>query len=531
MIVDELDTFRFSTKKALMSLGLKLIDTAASGQQVISALQNVDYDVILCNFDLGKGKNGQELLEELRYKKLLKYSSLFFIISAEVAKDKVMGTIENEPDGYFVKPVNPADLGKRLSKSLEQKEATRAIDQALDQNDLEKALTLCNEKIERKEPYRLLCLKIKSWILTKLGRQQEARSLYEQLLKSAEYNWAEFGLANILIDEGDYDIAEELLKKIIDKDENRVEAYDQLAQIAAKKKDLVTARSYLQEAANRSPNSLHRQKALADISLKSGNDEDAFEAFRKVIKLSEQSIYADTSHFFEFADQLTKSAAQENEGFTGKKYQKEAFDLLQKAKKRFSERPQIDEQTRLMEASLNANLGNTEEAEKILGEVNEKSAKKGLTLSAESSLVAAKVLYGIGKTDEAEKLLEATADGAQGEGKILSQAYDMMESAISLKQRQQAADANRQGIKLYNDGKLDESIKLLNSAIPLTPRHISLNLNLLQVLLKRAKDQGLGNNKQQCELCLHRVRHIPETHKEYKRFAYLKKQFEKAVQG
>lgn len=140
--------------------------------------------------------------------------------------------------------------------------------------------------------------------------------------------------------------------------------------------------------------------------------------------------------------------------------------MLQKAKKRFSERPQIDEQTRLMEASLNANLGNTEEAEKILGEVNEKSAKKGLTLSAESSLVAAKVLYGIGKTDEAEKLLEATADGAQGEGKILSQAYDMMESAISLKQRQQAADANRQGIKLYNDGKLDESIKLLNSAIP-----------------------------------------------------------------
>ena len=84
LIVDELDSFRFSTKKMLLALGIKLIDTMTTGQQVMSGFQNVDYDVILCNFDLGKGKNGQELLEELREKQLLKFTSLFFIVSAEV---------------------------------------------------------------------------------------------------------------------------------------------------------------------------------------------------------------------------------------------------------------------------------------------------------------------------------------------------------------------------------------------------------------------------------------------------------------
>ncbi|MFT5717912.1 MAG: DNA-binding NarL/FixJ family response regulator, partial [Oleiphilaceae bacterium] len=114
LIVDQLDSFRFSTKKTLMELGLKLIDSASAAQKVITGFQSINYDIVLCNYELGKGKNGQELLEELRFRKLLKFTGLFFIISAEVEKGKVIGTIENEPDGYLVKPVTPKDLKDRL---------------------------------------------------------------------------------------------------------------------------------------------------------------------------------------------------------------------------------------------------------------------------------------------------------------------------------------------------------------------------------------------------------------------------------
>ena len=92
LIVDELDAFRFATKKTLMELELKMIDTATNAQSVVAGFQNVNYDVILCNYELGKGKkNGQELLEELRHHKLLKFNSLFFIVTGEVEKNKVMG--------------------------------------------------------------------------------------------------------------------------------------------------------------------------------------------------------------------------------------------------------------------------------------------------------------------------------------------------------------------------------------------------------------------------------------------------------
>ena len=55
-----------SRSKMLLDAGIKLVTTANSAQSVISGLQNVDYDVILCNYDLGDGnKNGQELLERV----------------------------------------------------------------------------------------------------------------------------------------------------------------------------------------------------------------------------------------------------------------------------------------------------------------------------------------------------------------------------------------------------------------------------------------------------------------------------------
>lgn len=59
LIVDSLDSFCFSTKKTLKELGLKLVDTASSAQKVITGFENINYDVVLCNYDLGKGKNGK----------------------------------------------------------------------------------------------------------------------------------------------------------------------------------------------------------------------------------------------------------------------------------------------------------------------------------------------------------------------------------------------------------------------------------------------------------------------------------------
>lgn len=520
LIVDELESFRFSTKKTLLSLDLKMVDTAASAQSVVSGFQNVNYDVTLCNYDLGKGKNGQELLEELRYKKLLKFSDLFFIVTAEVDRSKVMGTVENEPDGYLVKPITPNELKQRLSKALKMKEAMKAIDSAIDEGDFHSAIAYCDEKIAEKGSYVLRCMKTKAWLLSKIGHVDEARELYEGILKSNDFIWAKYGLARILIRRKHYDDAEKLLESIIKKDPDQVEAMDLLALVLQKLEKNKAAQASIEQAISRSPNSLLRQKQLAELCAENKNSEGAIEAYQKVIKLGEQSVYAKPEQSFDFANYLTEVAKEQEGEINDNPKVKEAFELLQQTTKRFSDKPEIEKQSKLVAANINASIGNTDEANSILNDVLGED-HQAPALSANSLKLAAQTLKSLGEEEKAEQFLERAADLAKEDSELVEGIYDQLNQGIGTETRKRAALINKQGIKLYNEKKIKEAAAELKLALPLTPRHISLNLNLAQVLLRLYKRTADASLLKEVDGYLHRVRHIPRHHKEYLRYQYL----------
>lgn len=53
----------------LTSFGAAFVDTVANAEQALNQSKYESYDVMLCDFNLGEGKNGQQILEELRIKK------------------------------------------------------------------------------------------------------------------------------------------------------------------------------------------------------------------------------------------------------------------------------------------------------------------------------------------------------------------------------------------------------------------------------------------------------------------------------
>ena len=528
LIVDELDAFRFSTKQALMSLGLKLVDTASTAQSVISGFQNVNYDIVLCNYDLGKGKNGQQLLEELRYKKLLKFTGLFFIVSAEVERGKVMGTLENEPDGYLVKPVTPNDLKQRLGRSLEVKEALRFINETIDDGDFRSALAYCDKHLADKRPYATTCSKIRAWLLTKLGKLSEAEAFYKELLDDNDYTWAEYGLAKVQIKARKFDEAETLLKHIIENNPDYIEASDQLADLYEQQGKTEDAQALVQKALERSPNSLLRQKQLADLCIKNKDSEGATQAFKHVIKLGDQSVYAKPDQYYDYAEFLADESLHSEDGEQASHQAEEAFRLLDKAKKRFSNVSQIDTQTKLVGTCLTAALGDEEEASEAINRILAERDDPDNGFDATTLQIAAKALKSVGREDEAEQVLEEAADMAASDTEAISEIYDQLNQDISSESRQQAASFNKKGIRYYNEGKLDEAAKELRMAVPLTPRHISLNLNLIQVLQRIDQKNNSASNRAEIERYLHKVRHIPKHHYEYPRYEFLKARFDKS---
>jgi len=66
LVVDDFNSFRMTLGKMLSELGFRHIDGAADGVEAFKYCQKHQYDLVLCDYNLGPGKNGQQLLEELR---------------------------------------------------------------------------------------------------------------------------------------------------------------------------------------------------------------------------------------------------------------------------------------------------------------------------------------------------------------------------------------------------------------------------------------------------------------------------------
>ena len=524
LIVDQLDSFCFSTKKTLKELGLKLVGTASSAQKVISGFESINYDVVLCNYDLGKGKNGQELLEELRYRKLLKFTGLFFIVSAEVEKGKVMGTIENEPDGYLVKPVIPKDLISRLEKSLKMKDAMRTIEVAIDEGDYLSAIQYCDRKIAERDPYTARALKTKAWLYGKTGQLDLAQAVYEGILSKQDFLWAEYGLAKTFYKLKDYQQAESSLQRILNKDPDQLEALDLLAQIYKKQQNYVEAQAYVKKAISLSPNALLRQKELADLCILNKDDEDAAEAFKKMHKLSDQSVYAKPEQYFDYANFLIAQATKTPETMLNSNQTKQAFELAESVKKRFSTQTNIQEQSKLATANIHISIGNQEQAQELIDSVLKDEQNKDL--DSRTLKLASSVMKASGESEIAEKLLERAADKVENDPSLMAEIYDQLNKDVTQEQRKKAALKNKAGIQHYTNNELEQAITVLRQASEMTPRHISLNLNLIQVLLKLYKQSKDEKKLSEVSNLLKKIRHIPEDHKEHRRYQFLKKRFE-----
>lgn len=525
LIVDQLDTFCFSTKKTFKELGLKLVDTASTAQKVITGFENINYDVVLCNYDLGKGKNGQELLEELRYRKLLKFTGLFFIVSAEVEKGKVMGTIENEPDGYLVKPVIPKDLIVRLEKSLKMKDAMRTIEAAIDEGDYLSAIQYCDRKISEKDPYTARALKTKAWLYGKTGQLDLARAVYEGILSKQSFLWAEYGLAKTFFKLKDYQKAESALKRILENDPEQLEALDLLAEIYKKQQNYVEAQAQLKRAITLSPNGLLRQKELADLCVLNNDHKDAAEAFKKMHKLSDQSVYAKPEQYFDYANFLIDQAQQNPETAQNSSQTKQAFELAESVKRRFSSQANIRDQSKLATAQIHISMGNTEEAQELIDTVLKDEHIN--ELDARTLKLASSVIKETGNLSLAEELLEKAADKAEHEPSLIAEIYEQLNKDITVEERKEAATKNKAGIQHYSNNELEQAIAVLHQALDITPRHISLNLNLIQVLLKLFTQSKDEKHLSEVKNLLKKIRHIPEEHKEYRRYQFLKKKLAK----
>ncbi|MBF0255161.1 MAG: response regulator, partial [Gammaproteobacteria bacterium] len=218
LVVDDFPAMRSMVKAILQGLGVPAgdIDAAHTGEEAMDFLGRNRYDVVLCDYNLGQGKDGQQVLEEARHRGLLGLHSIFIMITAENTREMVMSAVEHEPDNYLSKPFNKDLLKARLTRLFDRKRSLQPVNDALTSNNYPKALALINAMIAENPRNLPDLMKIKAQISINAGRYDDALAIYDQALQSRDMAWAQLGKAKVLFAKKQYAEAKAMFLAIID---------------------------------------------------------------------------------------------------------------------------------------------------------------------------------------------------------------------------------------------------------------------------------------------------------------------------
>src|SRR4051812_17943404 len=179
LLIDDMATMRTTLRQQLQQIDVNTVDQASSANEALRLLKKGRYDLILCDYYLGKNTDGQQFLELIKETGLLPAATIFFMVTAESSYSFVSSAGECLPDDYLIKPFTATNLRARLERLFERKSQLAAVNARLAARDLPGVITECDKLIDERSKYSVEALRAKGQALLDLGRYDDARNVYE----------------------------------------------------------------------------------------------------------------------------------------------------------------------------------------------------------------------------------------------------------------------------------------------------------------------------------------------------------------
>ena len=279
LLVDRHAGARNSLRIILSTLGVKSIHGAGTSAEVIRQVKNNHFDIVLTDYHLDDGRDGQQLLEELRQKHLISLATVFIVITAERGYHNVVSVAELAPDDYLIKPFTAEQLQTRLARAVHKKQFFAEVFAQLDRGAFVDALATCDTLLGKDELFLYDTLRFKGEILNALERYDEAKAVYQRVLDNATVPWARMGLAIALRGQDQLGEAEMIADELITDFPEYLAAYDFVASVREEMGRLPEAQATLQQAASISPNNSLRQRLVGDIAVRNSDLDTAERAY------------------------------------------------------------------------------------------------------------------------------------------------------------------------------------------------------------------------------------------------------------
>lgn len=490
LVIDDFGDMRSMLKSMLRTLGANRIEATRNAKEALSLMAHARFDVVLCDYNLGAGKNGQQLLEEARHRRLINIATTFIMVTAENTREMVMGAVEYEPDSYLSKPFTKELLGTRLSKLFQRKADLLPVNDALERKNFARAIQLLDQRIAAKPKNLGDLVRLKADFCYQSGQYDQALDIYQQLLANRDIPWARLGLGKVQFARKQYVEANETFQRLCTQCKTLMPAYDWLARTQRAMGLADDAQKTLQNAIALSPKSIKRQQTLGELAMQSKNFDLAEQAFGNAVELGEFSIYRHPAMYAGLA--RAKSA-------TGK--HDDAMHVVERLNKDFED-DTADFYAASAEAAICQDQGNHEAAEECLQRAQTRYRQLGQHAPATVGLELARSFAHLGRNDEAAQILRNTIQNNHDDVDLLVQVTDVYRDVGSSDSpeawvhsiRQEVIDMNNQGVKLIASGKFHEAIALFAKAAEGMANNLVINLNAARALIMLMEKQGTNSD-------------------------------------
>ncbi|OHX12093.1 hypothetical protein BI347_00235 [Chromobacterium sphagni] len=293
LIVDDALTMAQGIRAILAMAGVTQSETASHAGEASNRLRSKRFDVVLCDYNLGKGMNGQELLEAMRKSGTLPLSTLWVMITGERNYTQVVSAAEMVPDDYILKPFTSQQLLDRLELAVQRKAFLAPAHKLLDKGKTEQAIQALQELAQQADnrQSRLGALRLRAELMVREGQYEQALRIYQGLLEQDEIPWAKMGVARILSEQGDSPQSNALLDEVIAIAPRYTEAYDLLAQNMIDDGAYQEAAAVLEKAVGISPRNFTRLHSYGNALLRSGEAAKAVDQLQRAVDIGRHNSF------------------------------------------------------------------------------------------------------------------------------------------------------------------------------------------------------------------------------------------------
>jgi CheY-like chemotaxis protein len=485
LVIEDQAIMRETIKHILVSFGARHIIEAESGINAITAMRIDRFDVVLCDYNLLRGKNGQQVLEEARHLRLLPVNAIFIMVTCEQSQEMVLSAIDNKPDDYLIKPFNRQQLINRIEKCYSRKEYLAKIENEIDSGNLYKAIRNCEQLLQQDDKkMRMQLLKMHAELAIKIGDFKKAEEIYQEILQERELPWARLGLGIVAFFLDYYDQAIKTFQDLIEQYPVMLEAYDWLVKTYESMGNDEHAVTSLNSAVTLSPQSILRQKKLASLADKTENLAIAKRAYLATIKLGKNSIHGSSADYSGLANVHLKSNAAN-----------EALKILHELTQQFHNDPEAKLRAALLETEIHQAKGNKALAQQAYGKTFKLNEQFNKHLSRELRLEIAKTLYLNEDSEASDKILNDLVKTNIDDKLFIKEIVTMCDAIIgdnyaeTLIQhiKKELVDINNEGVSLFQEGNIKGALSVFEKAVAKMPDNHTIILNMIKIIIHDIK--------------------------------------------